>query len=88
MEIPPSIIEMIPESVARENIIIPLAMEGDALKVAIAESELSLDGSDIQITKRGGATELIELAGSGLDVDSIFEFFVNLQNKVSQLASK
>ncbi|MCS5642172.1 MAG: hypothetical protein NZ807_02790, partial [Dehalococcoidia bacterium] len=51
-------------------------------------SKLSLDGSDIQITKRGGATELIELAGSGLDVDSIFEFFVNLKNMVSRLSAK
>ena len=49
-------------------------------------SKLSLAGSDIQITKRGGATELIEL--SCVDVDSVFEFFINLQNKVSQLAPK
>ena len=34
-EIPPSIVEMVPESVARENVVIPLGLEGDALTVAI-----------------------------------------------------
>lgn len=34
-EIPPSVIEMVPESVARENVVIPLGLEGDALTVAI-----------------------------------------------------
>jgi type IV pilus assembly protein PilB len=35
LEIPPSVIEMVPESVARENVVIPLSMDGDALTVAI-----------------------------------------------------
>ena len=51
-------------------------------------SELSEDGSSILITKLGGATELIVLGGSGLEVDSVFEFFENLHNKASELASK
>ena len=35
MEIPPSVIAMIPESVARENIVIPLGMDDDRLRVAM-----------------------------------------------------
>jgi type IV pilus assembly protein PilB len=35
VSIPPSIIEMVPESVARERIIIPLEMEDDFLKIAV-----------------------------------------------------
>ena len=34
-EIPPSVVEMVPESVARENVVIPLSLEGEALTVAI-----------------------------------------------------
>ncbi|MGH9174496.1 MAG: GspE/PulE family protein, partial [Vicinamibacterales bacterium] len=34
-EIPPSVIELVPESVARENVVIPLALDGEALMVAI-----------------------------------------------------
>ena len=51
-------------------------------------SELSEDGISILITKLGGATERIALGGSGLEVDSVFEFFENLHNKASELASK
>ncbi|MDA0835814.1 MAG: GspE/PulE family protein [Planctomycetota bacterium] len=36
-EIPSSIIELVPESVARENIVIPLAMKDEALTVAISD---------------------------------------------------
>ncbi|HID21518.1 MAG TPA: hypothetical protein EYP14_03860, partial [Planctomycetaceae bacterium] len=35
IEIPQSVIEMVPESVARENIVLPLALDGDALLVAL-----------------------------------------------------
>jgi len=33
IEIPPSVIELIPESLARENVVMPLAQEGGAIKV-------------------------------------------------------
>src|SRR4051794_16952838 len=33
--IPPSVIEMVPESVARENVVIPLAQENGALRIAV-----------------------------------------------------
>lgn len=36
-EIPHSAIEMVPESVARENVVIPVALEGSAIKVAISD---------------------------------------------------
>jgi type IV pilus assembly protein PilB len=36
-EIPPSVIEMVPESMARENVVIPVAMDGEALIVAIVD---------------------------------------------------
>lgn len=35
--IPPSVIEMVPESVARENVIIPLAQENGALKITMSD---------------------------------------------------
>lgn len=35
MEIPPSVIALIPESVARENIVIPLGLDDDRLRVAM-----------------------------------------------------
>lgn len=35
MEIPANVIEQVPESVARENTVIPLEMQGDALMVAV-----------------------------------------------------
>lgn len=35
LEIPASVIEMVPESVARENVVIPIGLEGDALCIAI-----------------------------------------------------
>ena len=35
LEIPPSVIEMVPESVARENVVIPISLDGDALTIAI-----------------------------------------------------
>ena len=37
MEIAPSVIELVPESVARENVVIPLALEDDSLRVAISD---------------------------------------------------
>lgn len=36
VQIPPGVIELVPESVARENAIIPLADEGDSLKVIVS----------------------------------------------------
>jgi type IV pilus assembly protein PilB len=36
MQIPPSVIELVPESVARENAILPLAEEEDSLKVIVS----------------------------------------------------
>src|SRR5712691_463988 len=35
LEIPSSVIEMVPESVARENVVIPISLDGDALTIAI-----------------------------------------------------
>ena len=35
LEIPSSVIEMVPESVARENVVIPVSLDGDALTIAI-----------------------------------------------------
>lgn len=35
--IPPSVIELVPESVARENVIIPLAQENGALKITLSD---------------------------------------------------
>ncbi len=35
IEIPQSVIQMVPESVARENIVLPLALDGDSLVVAM-----------------------------------------------------
>ncbi len=35
--IPPSVVELVPESVARENAILPLAKEDDALKVVVSD---------------------------------------------------
>ena len=40
MDISPAAIELVPESVARENIVIPIALENDALKVAIHDPML------------------------------------------------
>lgn len=37
IEIPPSAIELVPESVARENLVCPLSVDGDALMVAISD---------------------------------------------------
>jgi type IV pilus assembly protein PilB len=37
MDIPQSIIELVPESVARENIVIPVASDGEKLKVAVED---------------------------------------------------
>ncbi|QDU81814.1 Type II/IV secretion system protein [Polystyrenella longa] len=37
VEIPPSVVEMVPESVARENTVVPLELDGDVLKVAISD---------------------------------------------------
>src|SRR5581483_1046806 len=36
--IPPAIIEMVPESVARENVVIPLSQENGVLKIVIADA--------------------------------------------------
>ena len=43
--IPPSVIELVPESVARENVILPMADEDDSLRV-IASDPLDLDTFD------------------------------------------
>jgi hypothetical protein len=40
--IPPEILELIPESVARENVVIPVAVEGKLLIVAVSDPEQSL----------------------------------------------
>ncbi len=37
MTIPPSVIEMVPESVARENVVFPLAQENGALKITMSD---------------------------------------------------
>lgn len=37
IEIPPGVIELVPESVARENIVLPVAMEDDALVVCLSD---------------------------------------------------
>ncbi len=37
LHIPPSIIEMVPESVARENVIIPLSQENGVLKIVVSD---------------------------------------------------
>jgi type IV pilus assembly protein PilB len=43
--IPPSVIELVPESVARENVILPFSEEGSALKV-VGSDPLDLDAFD------------------------------------------
>ncbi len=43
--VPPAIIELVPESVVRENAILPLSEEGDALKVVVSDP-LDLDTLD------------------------------------------
>jgi len=37
LEIPKSVIELVPESVARENVILPLSLEGNTLKIITAD---------------------------------------------------
>ncbi len=37
VEIPKAVIELVPESVARENVVIPLALEGNTLKLIVAD---------------------------------------------------
>jgi type IV pilus assembly protein PilB len=37
MEIPKSVIELVPESVARENVVLPLALDGNQLKIITAD---------------------------------------------------
>ncbi|MBX9581683.1 MAG: GspE/PulE family protein [Gemmataceae bacterium] len=37
LEIPKSVIELVPESVARENVVLPLSLEGNVLKVITAD---------------------------------------------------
>ena len=37
LEIPRSVIELVPESVARENLVVPLALEGNVMKIAMAD---------------------------------------------------
>jgi type IV pilus assembly protein PilB len=44
-EIPPSVIEMVPESVARENTVLPLGLSGESLVIAISDP-LALDVMD------------------------------------------
>ncbi|NIP86529.1 MAG: type II/IV secretion system protein, partial [Planctomycetales bacterium] len=43
--IPPAVIELVPESVARENVILPMSDEGDALRVIVSDP-LDLDTFD------------------------------------------
>ncbi|HYV37235.1 MAG TPA: type II/IV secretion system protein, partial [Gemmataceae bacterium] len=35
--VPPSVVELVPESVARENVVLPLSQENGALKIAVAD---------------------------------------------------
>ncbi len=44
-EIPPSVVELVPESVARENAVLPLSMDGDSLLVAVHDP-MALDVLD------------------------------------------
>ncbi len=37
--IPPSVVELVPESVARENVVLPLAEEDGALKVIVCDPD-------------------------------------------------
>jgi type IV pilus assembly protein PilB len=37
IEIPKSVIEQVPESVARENVVLPLSLEGNAMRIAMAD---------------------------------------------------
>jgi len=37
VEISPSVIELVPESVARENVVLPLSMQGESLLVAVSD---------------------------------------------------
>ncbi|HXG09614.1 MAG TPA: ATPase, T2SS/T4P/T4SS family [Gemmataceae bacterium] len=37
VNIPPSVIELVPESVARENVVLPMAQEGGALKIIMSD---------------------------------------------------
>src|SRR5438046_8856980 len=37
VEIPKAVIELVPESVARENVILPLSLEGNTLKILTAD---------------------------------------------------
>lgn len=37
INIPPSVIELVPESVARENVVLPMAQEGGALKIIMSD---------------------------------------------------
>ncbi|MGE3806879.1 MAG: GspE/PulE family protein [Gemmataceae bacterium] len=39
MTVPPSIIELVPESVARENVVLPLAQDNGALKIIMSEPQ-------------------------------------------------
>ncbi|MGB6042022.1 MAG: type II/IV secretion system protein, partial [Pirellulales bacterium] len=43
--IPPGVVELVPESVARENVILPMSDEGDSLRV-IVSNPLDLDTFD------------------------------------------
>jgi len=37
LEIPKAVIELVPESVARENVVLPLSLEGNVLKIITAD---------------------------------------------------
>ena len=37
LEIPKAVIELVPESVARENVVLPLSLEGNILKIIMAD---------------------------------------------------
>jgi type IV pilus assembly protein PilB len=39
MEIPKAVVELVPESVARENLVMPLGLEGNAMRIALADPD-------------------------------------------------
>ena len=56
--IPPAVIELVPESVARENVILPMAEEEDSLRVIVSDP-LDLDAFDkLRFIAAGGKKAL------------------------------
>ena len=41
VEIPKSVIELVPESVARENVVLPLSMDGNVLKIITSDPNVT-----------------------------------------------